>query len=89
MSKKESIKNFIKDNELLFTEGRRNSDSTILAGYALHIEVLTAAFVNEILNEVINDYNYNSEFTKVFHFAKTHHYEVFWLSRDAKKQYKF
>ena len=103
----EKISKFVKDNNLQFTEGRRNSDCTILAGFVLSFKPDYEA--DEILDIVaeIEDFDpaslvstplihdsiltdeLNTEFNRVWEYAKANGYGNWWSTPDAKKQYIF
>lgn len=93
----QKILDFIVLNDLTFQEGERNSNSTILSGYALYIGITD---VNTLI-KIIDKYkkstpedleyfdNYEEELTRVFNYAKNHDYGKFWNSEDAKTSFKF
>lgn len=81
---------FIKDNNLKFSLGRRNSDSTVLSGYLLHIGVDSLNGLKKIITENCPDaYDFMEEFNRVFEFAETNNYGAFWRTAQAKREYKF
>lgn len=91
MENEQKIRDFIKNNKLAFTVGRRNSDSTILAGYALHLgyDSTDEDALLKIIRGVCKGTRPEEEFSKVLAFAYENHYEKFWTTSRAKKQYKF
>jgi hypothetical protein len=90
MENVEILKRFIVDNNLQFTEGRRNSDSTIISGFALHIGETEITNIEQAIEEaIVEPDEYYDELEKVFEYAKNNNYHQYWTSKDAKKQYKF
>ncbi len=91
------ILDFIELNELTFIKGQRNSDSTILSGYALFVGIksieeliqIVEKYKKEKAKDLSHFDDYESELTKVFNYAKRHNYEKFWESEDAKTSFKF
>ena len=83
----EQLKNFIKDNNLKFTEGS-GGDINILGicGYSVYKE----ASLEECL-KAINTTNekIKAEVTRVYNYAKTNNYGKWWKTENAKKSYKF
>lgn len=82
--KVEVLKKFIKDNNLLFVEGVRNKNITILSGFACHIKALP-----EEMKKVINNPELDEEIVRVYDYAFYNSYEKWWEGEDAKKEYKF
>ena len=88
--KKETLKKFIIDNKLEFTVGRRNSDSVILAGFALYIGEKDEAKVRSVIKNILPYvFDFEKEFQEVFEYADRNHYGRFWTKPAAKKQYIF
>jgi len=86
---KEKIEQFIKDNHLSFGIGRRNSTITILIGYSLFLGI-EKEFLKTYLEEQIKaDKFIQEEIDRLWSFCVSSHYEKFWLTKDAKKIYKF
>lgn len=87
MTKIKQLEKFIKDNKLEFNGGS-GGDSNILAltGYACHIEATL-----EDCHKAVNtkDTTINDEIERVYNYAFIHNYKKFWVTEDAKKQYKF
>ena len=85
---KEKLKEFIKNNDLTFSEGERNTNITILCGYALAIGESTMACKKSIPKEQ-STAEVNKEIERVYHYADTHNYANFWSTEGARKQYIF
>ena len=87
---KELIK-FIKANKLEFQEGRRNSDSVILSGYALYLGIEDVADVINAVETALKTYHpdYAEELERVFTYAEAHDYGSWWETDEAKKLYKY
>jgi len=87
--RKEKLKKFIEDNELLFIDGRRNNDCVIVSGFALSIGVRDTIEIERVINEIGTGYDYEEELARVFDYAEANNYGKWWESEDAKKLYKF
>jgi hypothetical protein len=86
----EKLKRFIVDNDLQFTEGRRNSDCTIISGFALHLGETDITHIDVAIEAtLVEPADYYDELERVFDFAKFKNYGAWWSSEDAKKQYIF
>jgi len=87
----QKLEQFIRDNNLRFTEGQRNSDAVKLSGYALHLGVLDVNLLLDIVENTCEDCNidYREELDRVFDYAKYNNYGKWWSTEAAKKQYKF
>ena len=82
--KVKTLKKFVKDNNLLFVEGVRNKNITILSGFACYIKALP-----EEMKKVINNPELDEEIERVYDYAFYNSYEKWWEGEDAKKEYKF
>lgn len=96
MEKIEILKKFIVDNNLQFTEGRRNSDCVLLAGFSLFLGIRKPSMeILDIVGEIdtfpdsVFTAELNEEFERVLEYAEMRNYGVWWTKEDAKKQYKF
>jgi len=76
----QQIKNFIVNNKLSFKEGTRNSDSVILAGYALYLNPdIDINDLIKVVTDTLDDTDdFKSELYNVFNFAKKHSYGSWW-----------
>lgn len=90
-AQKTKLEDFIKNNNLTFTEGRRNTDSVILSGYGLFIGVKNAHDLEKVIDLVLPaaHYDYFSELRRVFQYANENAYDRWWESEIAKNTYKF
>ena len=88
MENVEILKKFIVDNNLQFTEGRRNSDCTILSGFALHKECNFDECVDAIDIAVFTTET-SIELERVFNYAEDNNYGSWWKSPYAKEQFIF
>lgn len=91
-TKEQKLVQFIRDNGLKFTEGRRNSDAVIISGFALHLGFTSSDDLVDLIDEAIDntgDDNYWEELCRVFDFANCHNYGAWWGTEEARKQYKF
>jgi hypothetical protein len=88
----EKLKTFIVENDLQFTEGRRNSDCTVLSGFALFQEtevqecktaITSSIDLEEDLGEIFE------ELERVFKYAEVNSYGSWWETEEPGKQWKF
>lgn len=90
----ELLEQFIKNNNLTFEEGKRNTDSVILSGYALHIGESDWTILSDAIDATISgkaDENYHEELERVFDYADANdnNYGAWWNKPGAKTMYKF
>ena len=87
---KEKIVKFIKNNNLTFEEGSRNTDSVLLSGYCLYLK-LDLEDIDDICDIIrytceFNDI-FSDEFERVFKYAKLNHYHKWWEIEENRKMY--
>ena len=83
----EELKNFIKHNNLTFTEGCRNSDLVVLCGYSLYLGA-EKEDVETVLKEKLSvDAELVSEFNFVYSYAKKNNYGDWWNNPKNKNCY--
>ena len=83
------INTFIKDNNLSFALGSRNSTITVIIGYS-QFKKITLLKLKEYLKEQIeNDPFISTELDRLWEYCKRKNYSKFWNTENAKKQYKF
>jgi hypothetical protein len=87
MTKTEQLDKFIKDNELKFTEGRRNSDLVVLCGYALYIGADQDDVFIAIPEDVCDEELMN-ESDRVWEYAEANNYGNWWQIEANRKTYK-
>lgn len=87
---KELIEKFIIENNLDLSEtgSALNSTCCIIAGYALHIGITRSSDIVSVFVET-SSHDFDEELTRVFDYAQKNNYKKFWLTEEAKKQYKF
>lgn len=92
IKRKELLIKFIIENGLKFngTGSSLNSDYCIISGYALFLEVFSVEEIMEAIDDSgITSSSYHDELERVFKFADQNDYGAYWLTADAKLQYKF
>ena len=92
IEKKELLIKFITANSLSFYEGNSslNSDCCVISGYALHLGVHDSEELMDAIDDSgITSDVYHEELERVFKFAQANDYGAYWLTADAKLQYKF
>lgn len=80
------LKKFIKDNNLTFSDGNRNTPLTIFCGFALSRKATKEECIKSINNI---DIKTERELSRIYDYAKTHNYKHFWETEQAKKEYIF
>lgn len=90
----EKLIKFIKENSLSFIgEGSGlNGQCVIISGYASYIGVQKPLIIINAIKEVFREVpskEVKDEIKRVFDFALTYNYGKWWLSDEAKAQYKF
>lgn len=83
------IKEFIKENNLSFEEGNRNTTVVILIGYAQHLGLTEEKLDEELQEQYDEDYFIAEEVTRLFDYCKARNYKNYWSTAAAKKAYKF
>ena len=83
------MQNFIKENNISFKEGERNSSVTILVGYAQFKGVSKDKLKEELASQIIEDDFISEEIDRLWNYCKGAHYKDFWELHIAKTQYKF
>lgn len=89
----EKLKTFIQDNNLSFEEGQRNTNATILCGYALFIGVDDVELIEEAVEEcfgmrIWSDSELQDEILRVYNYGKHHNYGKWWEKEENRKTYK-
>lgn len=83
------IQKFIKDNALNF-EGKGselNGNCVVLAGFACHLELTFDELVEKMTEgQLVSSM---TELKRVFEYADSHYYGIWWKTNKAKEQFKF
>lgn len=84
---REKIENFIKNNKLKFTKGRRNSDLVIICGYAQHLDA-TLDDLHDVLHSYYSeDSELEDEAIRVWVYAEDNDYYKWWRKPANTKEY--
>jgi len=88
---KTKIEEFIKNNKLTFEEGKRNTDSVALSGYALSIGFKKHHDLEKVIDVLCPKahWEYSKELERVFKYASDNNYGNWWDTQEAKNSYKF
>jgi len=81
-----TLKEFIKENSLVFKKGQRNSNITILCGYALHIGDSAADCIAAIPSKTTE---IRDEVYRVYDYAEDNNYGEWWNTQEARDTWKF
>lgn len=85
----ELIKKFIIDNGLQFTEGRRNSDSIMLSGFALYLGYDKPSALTLLIKETLPDAKeFDVDLIIAFNYARKNNYGNWWAKEENRKMYK-
>ena len=74
----EDLKKFIKKNNILFTDGRRNQDMVTFVGYALFKKATKEQMEETLKGEFKKSSRTKEEFERVYPFAKANKYGNWW-----------
>jgi len=92
-NKIEKLKTFIKENNLSFNEGERNSNIVILCGFALFneniLEECKEVIPKEFIDTLKKETNVFQEIERVYYYADSRNYKKYWGTAMAQAQYKF
>lgn len=80
------ITSFIKNNNLTFEQGLRNTQSTIIIGYALYIGIED---YDILYNHIEFEFYFKEEFKKIFFYASRNHYEKYWDLPSTHDKYVY
>ena len=86
----QQLQQFIKNNNLEFVEGRRNSDLVVLCGYALYINATDIEIWDSIPEDIEGaDFSeLETELFRVFSYAEKNNYGKWWENETNRNQYK-
>lgn len=87
----EKLEKFIKENNLTFAEGSRNTDAVVISGYALHLGINDVNVIENVIEKTVSTrgWEYDKELKRVFEYAKDNNYGQWWTPESAKTMYKF
>lgn len=87
----EKLEKFIKENNLTFAEGSRNTDAVVISGYALHLGINDVNVIENVIEKTVSTrgWEYDKELRRVFEYAKDNNYGQWWTLEGAKTMYKF
>ena len=90
IAQKNKLEEFIKNNNITFEKGRRNTDSVALSGYALSLGMNTVGDLEKLIDVLCPkaDWEYSRELERVFKYASDNNYGNWWDSQEAKNSYK-
>jgi hypothetical protein len=83
------IQEFIKNNNLSFEEGSRNTTVVVLIGYAQHLGLTETELDDELSEQYKEDAFICEEVTRLFDYCKARNYKNYWSTPLAKETYKF
>lgn len=88
---KDVIKNFIELNKITFKEGERNSNITVLCGFALYagaeVEDIIASFDKKTLNSSMGEGTMEDEIRRVYEYADLNSYGDWWKEDENRESY--
>lgn len=72
------LKKFIKVNNILFADGRRNQDMLTFVGYSLFKKCSKKAMEEALADEFAKSSRTKDEFQRVYRYAKDNNYGDWW-----------
>lgn len=84
---KEKLEKFILDNKLTFEKGRRNSDLTIITGFALWLDVRPFDFDEVLQSYYDKDPELQEESNRVWRYADDSNYGKWWDVEANRNKY--
>ena len=85
----EKIREFINNNELLFTEGNRNTTVVTLIGYAQYVGLTQKQLELQLENEIEEDSFIETEIQRLWSYCASNNYKKYWSTAEATKAYNF
>lgn len=86
---KNMIQQFITENNINFEPGNRNHAVTTIIGYAQFLGFSELKLKKELSPQIEKDSFIGQEVKRLYKYCANKNYKAFWLTPDAKKQYKF
>ncbi len=83
------IRDFIKNNNISFTKGSRNTSVVTLIGYAQHKGLTCQELIDSLKPEITKDVFILEEVNRLWDYCKANKYKNFWKKQEAKLQYTF
>lgn len=83
------IREFIKENNLSFAEGNRNSTITKLIGYSQYLNMEKSELEIELSSEIENDTFIKNEVDRLWDYCKIKKYKKIWEKIETKSIYKY
>ncbi len=83
------IKEFIKENNIEFNEGQRNSSVTTIIGYALHLGLNQEELEEELADKIEGDEFIQDELDRLFSYCNDNDYDKYWKTKEASSTWKF
>jgi len=83
------IQKFIKDNNITFNDGERNSSCTILIGYTQHLGLNKNDLKAALDSYIKVDSFISKEIDRLFDYCKAKNYKSYWNKKEAKSLYIF
>jgi hypothetical protein len=91
IQKVDKLKEFLEANNIEFSEGRRNTDSTVISGFCLWLELNDMEAIVKTIKDVCPDpeWDFAEELKRVYAFAESNMYGEWWNKKVAHSHYKF
>lgn len=83
------MREFIKNNNISFKEGNRNSSVVVLIGYAQHLGMEQEELEKQLAKEIKKDKFIGEEIQRLWLYCENNNYKMFWKKAAAKKKYTF
>lgn len=83
------MRKFIKDNNITFNEGERNSSIVTCIGYAQYLGITKDDLESELAVEIEEDGFLQEEINRLWDYCKSNNYKKYWKTKEAINEYTF
>jgi len=87
MTNTDTLREFIKNNNLTFEEGERNANAVVLCGYALYLGATLEECKDSIHGKFFTS-DLAQELERVWKSANNNNYGAWWKKEKNRKMYK-
>ena len=84
-----TLRKFIKDNDLSFMTGERNSTVTTLIGFAQYLGLRKDNLEAELQKEIENDNFIQTEIDRLWSYCERNNYALWWKNNPEAKHYEY
>ena len=84
-----TLRKFIKDNNLTFMTGERNTTVTTLIGFAQYLGATEKDLELELKEEITNDNFIKEEINRLWNYCARNNYALWWKNNPDAEHYTF